>query len=96
MGNWGEKMITKELIERINELARKKKDQGLTFAEQAEQKKLYKTYLASIREQVKSQLDNIEIIDDHVCDDTCHHHQHGSGCSHDHHQHDSDSNHKKH
>ncbi|HRW13148.1 MAG TPA: DUF896 domain-containing protein [Syntrophomonas sp.] len=90
-------MITKELVERINELASKKKSQGLTFAEQAEQKRLYKIYLASIREQVKTQLDTIEVVPEgHVCDDTCHHHHHGPGCSHDHHQHGSDGNYKKH
>lgn len=91
-------MITKELVERINELAHKKKNEGLTFAEQAEQKRLYKIYLASIREQVKTQLDNVEIIpEDHVCDDTCHHHHHGPGCSHDHHHHHGpDGKHKKH
>ncbi len=88
-------MITRELIERINELANKKKSQGLTFAEQAEQKRLYKIYLASIREQVKTQLDAVEIIPEgHVCDETCHHH--GPGCSHDQHQHGSNGKQKKH
>jgi len=90
-------MITEELVQRINELARKKKSVGLTFAEQAEQKRLYKIYLASIREQVKTQLDNAEIIpEDHVCDDTCQHHHHGPGCNHDHHHHDPDGKHGKH
>jgi len=89
-------MITEELVQRINELARKKRNGGLTLAEQAEQKRLYKIYLASIREQVEIQLENIEIIpEDHVCDDTCHHHHHGQECSHDH-QHGPDGNHKKH
>ncbi|NLV20589.1 MAG: DUF896 domain-containing protein [Syntrophomonadaceae bacterium] len=89
-------MITEELVQRINELARKKRNGGLTLAEQAEQKRLYKIYLASIREQVEIQLENIEIIpEDHVCDDTCHHHHHGQDCSHDH-QHGPDGNHKKH
>jgi hypothetical protein len=50
-------MITKELLQRINELARKKRTDGLTATEQAEQSKLYKIYLASIREQVTTQLD---------------------------------------
>lgn len=50
-------MITEELLQRINELAGKKRSRGLTTAELAEQKKLYKIYLASIREQVISQLD---------------------------------------
>jgi uncharacterized protein YnzC (UPF0291/DUF896 family) len=79
-------MITKELVDRINELAHKKKNEGLTFAEQAEQKRLYKIYLASIREQVKTQLDNVEIIpEEHVCDDTCQHHHHGPDGKHEKH-----------
>lgn len=78
-------MITEEMVQRINELARKKKSEGLTLVEQAEQKKLYNIYLASIREQVKAQLDTVEIIPEgHVCDDNCHHH-HGPNCNHDKH-----------
>ena len=56
-------METKEMIERINELAHKKKKEGLTEAELAEQKELYKRYLANIRGQLKAQLDNIEVVD---------------------------------
>ena len=56
-------METKEMIERINELAHKKKKEGLTEAELAEQKELYKRYLANIRGQLKAQLDNIEVMD---------------------------------
>ena len=56
-------METKEMIERINELAHKKKIEGLTEAELAEQKELYKRYLANIRGQLKAQLDNIEVVD---------------------------------
>jgi len=82
-------MITEELVNRINELARKKKSEGLTPAEQAEQKKLYKIYLASIRQQVTTQLDAARVEpQDHVCGDQC-------GCGHhDHHQHGPDCNHK--
>jgi uncharacterized protein YnzC (UPF0291/DUF896 family) len=76
-------MISEALIERINELARKKKSQGLTPAEQAEQKKLYKIYLADIREQVTTQIDAGAIEPPgHVCDETCNHHQHGPDCKH--------------
>lgn len=57
-------MNIKDMIERINELAHKKKSQGLTPEEQAEQKELYKRYLANIRSQLKAQLDNIEIVDE--------------------------------
>ncbi len=53
-----------KLIARINELAHKKKAEGLTAEEQAEQKVLYKEYLAGIRGQLKAQLDNIEVVDE--------------------------------
>jgi len=56
-------MITNEMIERINELAHKKKTVGLTEEELAEQKVLYKEYLAAFRANFKAQLDNIEIVD---------------------------------
>ncbi|MGI6436019.1 MAG: DUF896 domain-containing protein [Syntrophomonadaceae bacterium] len=80
-------MITKELVQRINELARKKKNQGLTLDEQAEQKKLYRIYLDSVREQLTAQLDAAcAQPKNHVCDDTCcHHHDHGPGCKHEKH-----------
>jgi len=57
-------MITEEMIDRINELAHKKKTSGLTEDEQSEQKELYKEYLSSLRANLKSQLDMIEIADD--------------------------------
>ncbi len=56
-------MITKEKIERINELARKKKECGLTEDESDEQMTLRAEYLSAIRTNLKDQLDNIEIID---------------------------------
>lgn len=56
-------MITPELLTRINELARKKRTVGLTEAELAEQKELYKIYLAAIRGQVTSLLESIEFVD---------------------------------
>lgn len=55
--------ITQEMIDRINELSRKKKAEGLTEEEQAEQKALYKEYLAAFRANFKAQLENIEIVD---------------------------------
>ena len=55
--------ITPELLARINELARKKRTVGLTEEELAEQKKLYKVYLAAIRGQMTSLLDSIEFVD---------------------------------
>lgn len=56
-------MITKEMIARINELARKKKATGLTESELKEQAKLRREYLDNIREQVIGMLDNIEVVD---------------------------------
>ena len=56
-------MITPELLARINELARKKKSVGLTEEELAEQKELYKIYLAAIRGQVTNLLESIEFVD---------------------------------
>lgn len=53
--------MDKELISRINELAKKKREQGLTEEELQEQKKLYKIYLADIRGQFSATLDNVSI-----------------------------------
>lgn len=57
-------MITKELINKINALSHKKKTIGLTDKEAVEQKELYKFYLAGIRAQVKSTLDNVKVVND--------------------------------
>ncbi len=57
-------MVTKEQIDRINELSRKKKAEGLTDEEQAEQKVLYRAYIDSFKANLKAQLDTIEIVDD--------------------------------
>ena len=53
--------MDKQMIARINELAKKKKAEGLTPAEQEEQKKLYKIYLAEIRQQFSETLDNVSV-----------------------------------
>ena len=50
-------------IQRINELAHKAKAEGLTPAEKAEQKKLRQKFLADIRANVRSQLNNISVIE---------------------------------
>lgn len=56
-------MITQEQIDRINELAKKKKELGLSEDELKEQAKLREEYLADFRERFKAQLDNIELVD---------------------------------
>ena len=47
-------------IDRINELARKMKTEGLNDAEKAEQAELRKEYLESIRKSFRQTLDSIE------------------------------------
>lgn len=53
--------MNQESIDRINELARKGKSQGLNAAEKEEQQKLRKEYIASIRMNLRTQLDNIDV-----------------------------------
>ena len=50
--------MEKKKIERINELARKKKAGGLTEAETAEQAELRREYLAEFRENMTAMLDS--------------------------------------
>ena len=57
------KLMDKKKIQRINELAKKQREQGLTAAEKEEQAQLRQEYLAVIRANFRSQLDNIEIVD---------------------------------
>ena len=53
--------MNQEKINRINELARKSKSEGLTPAEKEEQKKLRTEYGATIRMNLRAQLDNISV-----------------------------------
>lgn len=55
--------ISKEVIERINILARKKKAEGLTSEEILEQKKLREEYIREFKTNVKSTLNNIDLVD---------------------------------
>ena len=55
--------MTKKELDRINELARKKKASGLNEEELAEQKKLREKFLAEFRENFRRQLENIEIVE---------------------------------
>ena len=55
--------ITQEMIDRINELARKSKTVGLNPQEKEEQTKLRKEFLAAVRMNLRSQLDNIDIVE---------------------------------
>ena len=55
--------MTKEKIDRINELARKSREEGLTDEENREQTELRYEYRSSVMANLKAQLDNIEIVD---------------------------------
>lgn len=48
-------------IDRINQLARKAKTEGLTEEEKAEQFRLRREFIASVRMNLRAQLDNIDI-----------------------------------
>ena len=48
-------------IQRINELARKAIAEGLTPAEKEEQQKLRREYIAAVKMNLRTQLDNIDV-----------------------------------
>ena len=56
-------MVSEKDIERINFLARKSKNEGLTASEKEAQQKLRKAYVDAFKANLKSQLDNVEIVD---------------------------------
>lgn len=51
------------MIRRINELYHKSQGEGLTEKEKEEQAKLRSSYVANVRSNLKSQLDNISIVE---------------------------------
>lgn len=57
-------MVTQDQIARINELARKKKAEGLTPEEAKEQQALREAYVKSVRQNFRSQLDSIRVVDE--------------------------------
>lgn len=54
-------MTQSELLAKINALAKKKREQGLSNEESELQQKLYKEYLTIFRSNVKRQLDNVDV-----------------------------------
>ena len=54
-------MVTEKEIARINELAKKQKEGPLTAEEKEEQQALRQKYLRSIRENMRSSLDQMKI-----------------------------------
>ncbi len=51
-------------IDRINELARKQKSEGLTDEEKAEQMSLRREYIESYKRNLMQQLDSIYVVDE--------------------------------
>lgn len=56
--------MEKAKIDRINELAHKSRNEGLTDAEKEEQRLLRQEFLAEIRADLKASLESIEFIED--------------------------------
>ncbi|MCF0130413.1 MAG: DUF896 domain-containing protein [Pseudobutyrivibrio sp.] len=56
--------MTEQDIARINELYHKSKSVGLTEAEAVEQKELRQRYIQSVKNNLKAQLNNIDLVDE--------------------------------
>lgn len=56
--------MLEEKIARINELYHKSQKEGLTPKEKEEQATLRQEYIAAIRNNIRSQLDNIDMVDE--------------------------------
>lgn len=54
--------MKQEQIDRINELYRKSKAEGLTETEKKEQDMLRKQFVADVRGNVRAQLNNIDMV----------------------------------
>ena len=57
-------MLEKSRLDRINELAKKAKTEGLTEEEKIEQEQLRKEYIEKFRENFKGQLKKIKFVED--------------------------------
>ncbi|WP_019119225.1 DUF896 domain-containing protein [Brevibacillus massiliensis] len=57
-------MVTDAEIKRINELAKKSKESGLTDEEKQEQQRLRQKYIAAVRTSLKANLDAIRFVDE--------------------------------
>ena len=56
-------MLSKEKIDRINELSRRSKTAGLSIEEAKEQTKLRKEYLETFRSSMRNTIENVQVID---------------------------------
>ncbi|MCX7951194.1 MAG: DUF896 domain-containing protein [Clostridiales bacterium] len=78
-------MVTKEQIQRINELYKKSQAEGLTEEEKKEQAYLRRLYIDSVKESLRAQLDNIKVVDKEEYDRLMK--EKSCSCGHDHHGH---------
>lgn len=62
-------MIDKKLIDRINYLAKKDKEEGLTEEEKEERVRLRQEYLKLFRAGFKQQLDSIKVVKEYKEDE---------------------------
>ncbi len=53
----------KKVIEEINTLAKKQREQGLTEEEKIRQAEVRKIYLEAVKKNFRNQLDNIKVVD---------------------------------
>jgi len=56
-------MLSKEKLNRINQLAKKAKSEGLTSEEKQEQQQLREEYLQNIRKSFSGTIENMKVID---------------------------------
>jgi uncharacterized protein YnzC (UPF0291/DUF896 family) len=59
----GMTMLPKDKIDRINELSKKSKSEGLTTKEQEEQQSLRQQYLQAFRSSMKNTLKGVTVVD---------------------------------
>lgn len=57
-------MVTDAEIKRINELAKKSREAGLTEEEKNEQKQLRQKYIDAVKLSLKANLDSIRYVED--------------------------------
>lgn len=57
-------VITDDKIKRINVLAKKSKQQGLTNEEKEEQRILRQEYIDAMKQSLRNQLDTIKFVDE--------------------------------
>lgn len=62
-----------QTIARINELARKQRETGLSEEEKAEQNRLRRIYIDNIKQQVRQQLEQSQPSHTHSCSCGCQH-----------------------